>query len=162
MCTIYYIIYTCDITDNLLHYCKVLLDYCICIVIVVHSSLMIMLLLQLLYLILPLIMFCFIMKNSTPPLHPLWPGLGRCTPPPSKSIPDLLLSLLYCGCQNMQKWFIYIWFIYMAFSCANFLLVNLTSVYLGFIYSSFLPLLHRQWRSAHWLGLVKKLRDPNS
>jgi hypothetical protein len=36
----------------------------------------IMLLLKLLYLILSLILFCFIMKNSTP-LHPLWPGLGN-------------------------------------------------------------------------------------
>jgi hypothetical protein len=55
---------------NLPHYCKVLLDYCIWIVIVVHSSLIIMLLLKLLYPILPLIIFCFIMKNSSP-LHPL-------------------------------------------------------------------------------------------
>jgi hypothetical protein len=40
---------------NLLHYCKVLRDYCIFwIVIVVHSSLIIMLLLKLLYLILSL------------------------------------------------------------------------------------------------------------
>jgi hypothetical protein len=54
---------------NLLHYCKVLLDYCIWIV--VHSSLIIMLLLKLLYLILSLIIFCFIMKNSTPPAPPL-------------------------------------------------------------------------------------------
>jgi hypothetical protein len=55
---------------NLLHYCKILLDYCIWIVIVVHSSLIIMLLLKLLYLILSLIIFCFIMKNSTPPCTP--------------------------------------------------------------------------------------------
>jgi hypothetical protein len=65
---------------NLLHYCKVLLDYSFWIVIVVHSSLIIMLLLKLLYLILSLIIFCSIMKNSTP-LHPLWPGLGVCAPP---------------------------------------------------------------------------------
>ena len=38
--------------------------------------LIIMLLLKLLYLILSLIIFCFIMKNTTPtPLHPLLPGL---------------------------------------------------------------------------------------
>ena len=35
-----------------------------------------MLLLKLLCLILPLIIFCFIMKIAPPPLHPLWPGLG--------------------------------------------------------------------------------------
>jgi hypothetical protein len=46
-----------------------------------------MLLLKLLYLILSLIIFFFIMKNSTAPLHPLWPGLGCTPPPPSKSIP---------------------------------------------------------------------------
>jgi hypothetical protein len=50
---------------NLLHYCKVLLEYSIWIVIVVHSSLIIMLLLKLLNLILSLIIFGFIMKNST-------------------------------------------------------------------------------------------------
>jgi hypothetical protein len=55
--------------------CKVLLDYCIWIVIVVHSLLIIMLLLKLLYLILSLIIVCFIMKNSTPPLHPFWPSI---------------------------------------------------------------------------------------
>jgi hypothetical protein len=54
----------------LLHYCKVLLDYSNEFVIVVHCSLIIMLLLKLLNLILSLIIFCFIMKNSTPPLHP--------------------------------------------------------------------------------------------
>jgi hypothetical protein len=67
--------HVCRPPINLLHYCKVLLDYCIWIVIVVHSLLIIMLLLKLLYLILSLIIFCFIMKNSTP-VHPLWPGLG--------------------------------------------------------------------------------------
>jgi hypothetical protein len=60
--------HVCRPPINLLHYCKILLDYCIWIV--VHSSLIIMLLLKLLYLILSLIIFCFIMKNSTP-----WPGL---------------------------------------------------------------------------------------
>jgi hypothetical protein len=65
---------------NLLHNCKVLLDYCIWIVIVVHSSLIIMLLLKLLYLILSLIIFCFIMKNSTPPAPPLARARGVCTP----------------------------------------------------------------------------------
>jgi hypothetical protein len=67
----------------LLHYCKVLLDYSFWIVIVVHSSLIIMLLLKLLNLIWSLIIFCFIMKNSTPPAPP-WPGLGggRTPPPP--------------------------------------------------------------------------------
>jgi hypothetical protein len=58
--------HVCHPPINLLHDCKVLLDYCIWIVIVVHSSLIIMLLLKLLYLILSLIIFCFIMKNSTP------------------------------------------------------------------------------------------------
>jgi hypothetical protein len=58
--------HVCRRPINLLHYCKVLLDYCIRIVIAVHSSLIIMLLLKLLYLILSLIIFCFIMKNSTP------------------------------------------------------------------------------------------------
>jgi hypothetical protein len=71
---------------NLLHYYKVSLDYSIWILIVVHSSLIIMLLLKLLNLILSLIIFCFIMKNRTPPAPP-WPGLGGCAPP-SKSIPD--------------------------------------------------------------------------
>jgi hypothetical protein len=81
--------HVCRPPINLLDHCKVLLDYCIWIVIVVHSLLIIiMLLLKLLYLILSLIIFCFIMKNSTPPLHPLWPGLGGAPPPhPSKSIP---------------------------------------------------------------------------
>jgi hypothetical protein len=80
--------HVCRPPINLLHYCKVLLDYSIWIVIVVHIWLIIMLLLKLLYLILSLISFCFFMKNSTP-LHPLWPGLGGCTPypRPSKSIP---------------------------------------------------------------------------
>jgi hypothetical protein len=41
--------HVCRPPINLLHYCKVLFDYCIWIVIVVHSSLM--LLLKLLYLI---------------------------------------------------------------------------------------------------------------
>jgi hypothetical protein len=73
-------------------WCRVVLVMCAArpstwIVIVVHSSLIIMLLLKLLYLILPVIIFCFIMKNRTP-LPPLWPGLGECiAPPPSKSIP---------------------------------------------------------------------------
>jgi hypothetical protein len=78
--------HVCRPPINLLHDCKVLLDYCIWIVIVVHSSLIIMLLLKLLYLILSLIIFCFIMKNSTP-LQPLWPGLGGATPPPPRTPP---------------------------------------------------------------------------
>jgi hypothetical protein len=86
-------------TINLLHYCKVLLDYSIWIVIVVHSSLIIMLLLKLLNLILSLIIFCFIMKNSTPPCIPLTRARGGAHPP-SKSIPgyitisDLLQGML--------------------------------------------------------------------
>jgi hypothetical protein len=78
--------HVCRPPINLLHYCKVLLYYCIWIVIVVHSSLIIMLLLKLLYLILLLITFCFIMKNSTP-LYPLARARGVHTPPPRKSIP---------------------------------------------------------------------------
>jgi hypothetical protein len=58
---------------------KSLLDYCIWIVIVVHSLLIIMLSLKLLYLVLSLIFFCFIIKNSTPPP---WPGLGGAHPLP--------------------------------------------------------------------------------
>ena len=65
---------------NLLHYCEVWFDYSIWIVIVVHSLLIIMLLLKLLNLILSLIIFCFIMKNSTPCTP--WPGLGGVHPPP--------------------------------------------------------------------------------
>ena len=65
----------------------VLLDYCIWIVIVVHSSLIIMLLLKLLYLILSLIIFCFIMKNSTTSAPHLARAKGVHPPPPSKSIP---------------------------------------------------------------------------
>jgi hypothetical protein len=72
--------HVCRPAINLLHYCKVLLDYCIWIVIVVHSSLIIMLSLKLLYLILSLINFCFIMKNSTPPALPLARARGGCTP----------------------------------------------------------------------------------
>ena len=79
---------------NLLHYCEVWFDYSIWIVIVVHSLLIIMLLLKLLNLILSLIIFCFIMKNSTPCTP--WPGLGGVHPPPphtpSKSIPGLTPS----------------------------------------------------------------------
>jgi hypothetical protein len=72
--------HVCRPPINLLHYCKVLLDYYIWIVIVVHSSLIIMLLLKLLYLILSLITFCFItLPYST---HPLWSGLGGAPPPP--------------------------------------------------------------------------------
>jgi hypothetical protein len=85
---------------NLLHYCKVLLDYSIWIVIVVHSSL-IMLLIKLLYLILSLIIFCFIMKNSTP----LARARGGAHPPPphppSKSIPGLNFNL---GLALIQLW----------------------------------------------------------
>ena len=66
---------------NLLYYCKVLLDYSICIVIVVYSSLIIILL-KLLYLILSLVIFCFIMKNSTPPAIPLARARGVPSPPP--------------------------------------------------------------------------------
>ena len=83
--------HVCRPPINLLHYCKVLLDYCIWIVIVVHSSLIIMFLLKLLYLILPLIIFCLSWKIAPP-----WPALGGCSPPrtpppppPSKSIPVL-------------------------------------------------------------------------
>jgi hypothetical protein len=79
--------HVCRPPINLLHYCKVLLDYCIWIVIVVHSSLIIMLLLKLLYLILSLIFFALSWKIAPP-----WPGLGGggCTHVPphhSKSIP---------------------------------------------------------------------------
>ena len=81
--------HVCRPPINLIHYCKVLLDYSNWIVIVVHSLLIIMLLLKLLYLILSLIIFCFIMKNSTPP----WPGLGGGTPPSSKSIPAINIAL---------------------------------------------------------------------
>jgi hypothetical protein len=81
--------HVCRPPINLLHYCKVLLDYCIWIVIVVHSSLIIMLLLKLLYLILPLIIFCFIMKNSTPSGQ----GYGGVHPPRSKSIPVATYSI---------------------------------------------------------------------
>jgi hypothetical protein len=66
--------HVCRLPINLLHYCKVLLDYNIWIVIVVHSSLIIILLLKLLYLILSLIIFCFIMKNSTPACTPSGQG----------------------------------------------------------------------------------------
>jgi hypothetical protein len=72
------------------HQHTAVLDHCIWTIIAVHSSL-IMLLLKLLHLILSLIYFCFIMKNSTLPLHPLWPGLGGripLPPTPCKSIPD--------------------------------------------------------------------------
>jgi hypothetical protein len=62
----------CRQAINLLYYCKVLLGYCFWIV--VHSSLIIMLLLKLLYLILSLIIFPFIMKNSTPPCTPSGQG----------------------------------------------------------------------------------------
>jgi hypothetical protein len=73
--------HVCRPPIDLLHYCKVLLDYCI----VVHSSLIIVLLLKLLYLILPLIIFCFIMKNSPPP------------PPPPVNPSLLWWLLLSCG-----------------------------------------------------------------
>jgi hypothetical protein len=64
--------HVCRPPINLLHYCKVLLVYCIWIVIVVHSLLIIMLLLKLLYLILSLITwFLLIMKNSAPSAPPL-------------------------------------------------------------------------------------------
>ena len=54
-----------------------------------------MLLLKLLYLIWSLIIFCFIMKNSTPPLHPLWQALGgapRPHPPVNPSLIKLVLE----------------------------------------------------------------------
>jgi hypothetical protein len=63
-----------------LHYCKILLDYCIWIVIVVHSSLIIMLLLKLLYLILPI---------TTPPLAR---ARGVHTPPHPPVNPSLVSS----------------------------------------------------------------------
>jgi hypothetical protein len=75
---------------NLLDYRKVLLDYCIWIAIVVHSSLIIMLLLKLLYLIVSLILFCFIMKNSNPPEPPLARARG-CAPPTKSGVCEFFL-----------------------------------------------------------------------
>jgi hypothetical protein len=77
---------------NLLHYCKGLLDYCIWIVIVVHGSLINMLSLKLLYLILSLIIFCFIMKNSTPPAPPLARARGGAHPPCTPVNPSLTFT----------------------------------------------------------------------
>jgi hypothetical protein len=73
----------CHPPINLLHYCKVLLDYCIWIWIVVHSLLIIMLLLKLLYLILSLILFGFIVKYSTPSGN--WYTRHQYPPPPPRS-----------------------------------------------------------------------------
>jgi hypothetical protein len=91
--------HVCRPLINLLHYCKVLLDYCIWIVIVVHSSLIIMLLLKLLYLILPLIIFCFIMKNSTTPAPPPASARGCTTPSPPphpRTLPVNPSLIYYC------------------------------------------------------------------
>ena len=53
-----------------------------------------MLLLKLLYLILPLIIFCFIMKNSTPPGQGYQEqGYQGHPPPPNKSIPVATYSI---------------------------------------------------------------------
>jgi hypothetical protein len=88
--------HVCRPPIKLLHYCKVLLDYCICIVIVVHSSLIdhhvITQISKLLYLILSLIFFCFIMKNSTQSAPPL-ARAGWGVHPPSKSIPVFLYKI---------------------------------------------------------------------